>query len=45
MFVCFQTTNIAINTYGSLMFDLGTFPDWAFQQAAESNINCTFALV
>ena len=44
-FICILTTNIAINTYGSLMFNLGSFPDWAFDAAAEVNINCTSVFV
>ncbi len=44
-FICILTTNIAINTYGSLMFNLGSFPDWAFDAAAEANINCTSIFV
>jgi hypothetical protein len=40
-FICILTTNIAINTYGSFMFGLDGFPDWAFEAAAESHVNCT----
>ncbi len=42
--ICILTTNLAINTYGSLIFALDTFPEWAAVEAAESNINCTTAL-
>jgi len=40
---CVITTSIAINTYGSLMFDLGSFPAWASIYAANSqtNISCS----
>ena len=44
-FICILTTNIAINTYGSLMFGLDGFPDWAMEAAAESNVNCTNPLL
>ena len=43
--ICIVTTNIAINTYGSLMFGLDGFPDWAVDVAAESGVNCTTAII
>jgi len=41
--VCVITTSIAINTYGSLMFDLGSFPDWAavYAENSKQNISCS----
>ena len=43
--ICIVTTNIAINTYGSLMFGLGGFPEWAVDVAAESGVNCTTVII
>jgi sodium-dependent dicarboxylate transporter 2/3/5 len=39
--ICIITTNIAINTYGSMMFGLGSLSDWVIESALHENINCT----
>jgi hypothetical protein len=39
--ICIITTNIAINTYGSLMFGLNFLPDWVIESALHENITCT----
>merc|ERR1712020_8133 len=36
--ICVVMTTIAINTYGVLMFDLNTFPQWA-EEFIPSNLN------
>ena len=42
--ICIVTTNIAINTYGSALFGLSSFPDWAVEEADKLNVtNCTNA--
>jgi sodium-dependent dicarboxylate transporter 2/3/5 len=38
--ICVFMTTIAINTYGVLMFDLNTFPEWA-TEIIPSNLNLT----
>ena len=38
--ICIVTTNIAINTYGSLMFGLGSLSDWVIESALHENITC-----
>jgi hypothetical protein len=38
--ICVATTNIAINTYGSLMFGLGSLSDWVIESAQHENITC-----
>jgi len=42
---CVITTSIAINTYGSLMFGLDTFPSWALVYAENSGQNITCAIL
>lgn len=39
--ICIITTNLAINTYGSLMFGMGTLSDWVIESAQHENITCT----
>ena len=40
--ICIITTNLAINTYGSLLFGLNSFPEWAVESALKLGItNCT----
>lgn len=34
--LCLVVVNICINTYGYAMFDLGEFPDWAADAAADN---------
>jgi hypothetical protein len=36
--ICVLTTNIAINTYGSLLFGLNAFPEWAIEAAEKIDI-------
>jgi hypothetical protein len=44
--ICIFTTNIAINTYGSLLFGTSGFPEWAMEEAAKLNVtNCTTSLL
>ena len=38
---CVLMTTVAINTYGVLMFDLNTFPEWATQFIPVSQNNTT----
>jgi hypothetical protein len=38
--ICILTTNLAINTYGSLMFGLGSLSDWVIESAQHENITC-----
>jgi hypothetical protein len=41
--ICVVTTNIAINTYGSVLFSLGDLPQWVVDSAAQTNTNCTIS--
>lgn len=35
--LCLGVVQLCINTYGYVMFDLGTFPDWAQEVAGENS--------
>ena len=43
--ICIITTNVAINTYGSYMFGLGSLSGWVIDSALHENITCIENLV